>query len=101
MIRKGIEERQLDAFYFCLATVHALRGLDEEIVVTANQWLSAELDRLLLTNVAHNAENVHHAVCAYHILKERGISLSHPEQMDLLADRIAAALEAELAALRI
>jgi hypothetical protein len=99
--REGIKRGQLDAFHHCLAAADALHGLDEEIVRTANAWLSAELDRLLLTNVGHNAENVRHAVCAYHILKQRGISPTSVERIALLADRVNDALEAELAALRI
>jgi hypothetical protein len=43
---------------------------------------------------------LHHAVSAYHILKERGISLVYPERITLLADRVNDALEAEVAALR-
>lgn len=101
LVSEGIEKGQLDAVRYCLATAEILGGLDEEMANSAGQWLSLELDKLLLTNVAHNAENIHHAVYAYHILKERGISLFHPEQIGLLADRIAAALEAELASLRI
>jgi len=101
LFSEGIKKEQLDAFRYCLATTETLDGLDEEMANSVGQWLSLELDKLLLTNVAHNAENIHHAVCAYHILKERGISLFHRERMDLLADSIAAALEAELASLRI
>jgi len=100
LIREGMEKGQLDAFHYCLAAVHALYGLDAQTAETTGQWLSTELDRLLLTNVAHNAENVHHAVCAYRILKERGISLGYRERIALLADRVNDALEAELAALR-
>jgi len=101
LVSEGIETGQLDAFRYCLAIAETLGGLDEEMANSVGQWLSLEMDRLLLTNVAHNAENIHHAVYAYHILKERGVSLFHSERMDLLADRIAAALEAELASLRI
>jgi len=101
LTREGIDKGQLDAFHHCLAAADALQGMDEDLLRTASRWLSLELDRLLLTHVAHNAENIHHAVCAYHILRERGASVSHPEQIALLADRINDALEAELAALRI
>lgn len=101
LVREGIEKGQMDAFHYCLETADTLHGLDDEMADSAGRWLSLEFDRLLLTHVAHNAGNIYHAVCAYHILEQRGISLFHPERMDLLAARIAAALEAELAALRI
>jgi len=101
LIREGIEKGQLDALHHCLAAAHALHGLDEEILQGASSGLSAELGRLLLTNVGHNAENVRHAVCACQILKEHSISLGSAERITLLADRVKDALEAELAALRI
>jgi len=101
LVGTGIERGQLDASHHCLAAIEALHGLDEEILKAVGPGLSAELDRLLLTNVGHNAENIRHAVCAYHILGQRGFSLAHPERITLLADRINDALEAELAALRI
>ncbi len=101
LTREGMDKGQLDAFHHCLAAADALQGMDEDLLRTASRWLSLELDRLLLTHVAHNAENIHHAVCAYHVLRERGASVSHPEQIALLAERINDALEAELAALRI
>lgn len=101
LISEGIKKEQLSAFHYCLAATDALHGLDENIAGITIAWLSVELDRLLLTNVGHSGEDIRHAVCAYHLLEERGFSLEHPERIALLGDRINDALEAELAALRI
>ena len=101
LVIEGVKKGQLDALHYCLATLQTLQELDEETVTTVASHLSVEMDRLLLTNIAHDAENVHHAVQACHILKTHDVPLPSPEQTDLLAERINAALEAELAALRI
>jgi hypothetical protein len=98
---EGIGKGRLDASYYCIAIIDALDMLDAEIAEQTGNWLSSRIVELLLTNISHNSENVHRAICAHHILDKRGESPIESEQIGLLADRITVTLEAELATLHI
>jgi hypothetical protein len=101
LMSEGIGKGRLDASYYCIAIIDALDMLDAEIAEQTGNWLSSRIVELLLTNISHNSENVHRAICAHHILDKRGESPIESEQIGLLADRITVTLEAELATLHI
>lgn len=99
LIYEGVEKSRLDAVYYCLAIIDALGAPEVKITEFAGNWLSSKIQELLLTNISHNSENVRFALKARHILDKQGKFSSDTEQIGLLADRIKAALEAELAGL--
>lgn len=64
------------------------------------KWLQVTFEKLLLTNIGLNYENVHHAVMTYHILNQITPHTSMSPKIELLKERIQSALDAELADIR-
>ena len=99
IVEKGLEKDRPDIIYYCLGTLEALGAIDDDISKSVSAWVSSKIEELLLTNIALNFENVHFVVMTYHLLSSYAdISL---ESVNLLAERVQTALEAELADIRI
>ncbi len=100
-VYEGIEKGRLATVYYCLASIDTLDMLDIEVVERTYNWLSTQIEQLLLTNISHNSENVHFVVRTFEILRKHSKRHFSKEQLDLLADRIEDALSAELAGLHV
>jgi prenyltransferase beta subunit len=99
-LSEGIAKNRIDMSYFSLAALDALGNLDEDTLRKSSKWLQETLEKLLLTNIGLNYENVHHAVMTYHILNQITSQTSMAPQIELLTERIQSALDAELADIR-
>jgi len=100
ILRKGIEKDNPNRVYHSIGILKALGQLDDHTRDTTSDWLCGKVEKLLLTNIGLNYENVHFVVMTYDILSRETSLSSMTPQIKLLANRIQTALEAELADIR-
>jgi len=101
LINDGIEKDRPDVIYYCLAVIDILGNTDTQVIKRVDSWLSEEIDKLLLTNISHTCDAIHFALKTRQILDKAQEKQEYPDHLNLLADRIQAALEAELSGLRL
>jgi len=97
--QKGFARNNSEVIYHCLGTLEALGPIDEDIRNIAAGWTSTKIEQLLLTNIALNYEQVYLVLMTYALIGESANISSN--SLDLLAQRVKAALDTELACIRI
>lgn len=96
LVDEGVRKNRADIVYYCFGTLNCLGETNVSTLELVSDWLLAKIDELLLTNVSLDYENVHFAVMTYHLLKMQSATIPDKSHMDLLIQRIHAALDAEL-----
>ena len=73
-----------------------LDAVDKEVRTSLSAQLSCAIDKLLLTNIALNYEDVYYTVKTYDLLNPDSSGALSQDKLALLAQRIQSALDAEL-----
>ena len=99
LIEKGLKENRPDIIYYCFGALTVLGKVDDDLSELISDWLSAKIEALLLTNVSLDYESVHFTLMTYSLFG-KAVDISE-DSLDLLAERVQTALNAELADIRI
>ena len=99
LVQNGLAKDAAGVVYHCLGTLEALSEIAEDIHKSVSDWVSAKIEQLLLTNIALNYEEVHFVLMTYRLISEH-VNISS-NSLDLLAERLQTALDAELDCIRI